>query len=370
MPLFSTHQNLVIKNRPKIVLNIVHLAQDLLSPEAIKKHLENLSPSETLLKHFSEPQNQEQALNLIRNTLSTLTERLEDPKLAAFLEELVRAKVEKADVAKPIGVWMGKCIDRGDHEQLWESLLETINKTLQSTEAKHEVGQLVKRAVGDWVDEKFSGLLKTIVTTGVNTAEMAGFINYALVADFITKRANNFVATAKSNPNNAIRMNVNDNLRKFARDLETGVPSAVAILKPIQDNLANHLELNGLIKDLLKGFKSTIDIQLNDNSSRFMIYLKEFLASLLNDLRANPSKRTVFDETLRNWILKAIETNHNHIGQIITESFNKLDDKDFVDLIEEKVGNDLQWIRLNGTIMGFLVGCLIGGINYYLTAQF
>ena len=56
------------------------------------------------------------------------------------------------------------------------------------------------------------------------------------------------------------------------------------------------------------------------------------------------------------------ERNHEVIGQMVSTSLSpeRLPDRELVREIEAKVGDDLQFIRLNGAAVGFLIGIAIG----------
>ena len=55
-----------------------------------------------------------------------------------------------------------------------------------------------------------------------------------------------------------------------------------------------------------------------------------------------------------------INNNHQKQGKLVKENIEKLDNKTLIELIEDKVGDDLQWIRVNGAICGFLIGLILG----------
>jgi uncharacterized membrane-anchored protein YjiN (DUF445 family) len=57
--------------------------------------------------------------------------------------------------------------------------------------------------------------------------------------------------------------------------------------------------------------------------------------------------------------LELMEKRHEMIGQMVRGSLEKLSDLDLVGQIEEKVGQDLQYIRLNGAIVGGLAGAVL-----------
>ncbi|MDQ1911538.1 DUF445 family protein [Paenibacillus sp. GD4] len=52
-----------------------------------------------------------------------------------------------------------------------------------------------------------------------------------------------------------------------------------------------------------------------------------------------------------------VEANHHKIGVLIQENVERFDNETLIHLMEDKVGKDLQWIRVNGAICGFLIGC-------------
>jgi uncharacterized membrane-anchored protein YjiN (DUF445 family) len=71
----------------------------------------------------------------------------------------------------------------------------------------------------------------------------------------------------------------------------------------------------------------------------------------------------------RHLAVTLMERHHPIIGLLVEEQLNRLSDESLVELIERKVGEDLNWIRLNGTFVGGVIGvalyllfALIGGV--------
>ncbi|CJD28014.1 Predicted membrane protein [Streptococcus pneumoniae] len=58
-----------------------------------------------------------------------------------------------------------------------------------------------------------------------------------------------------------------------------------------------------------------------------------------------------------------MEKNHSKIGKLVQENLDKLDDKTLIEMIENNVGKDLQWIRVNGAVCGFMIGLVLEGIK-------
>ncbi|WP_142315511.1 DUF445 family protein, partial [Bacillus wiedmannii] len=69
------------------------------------------------------------------------------------------------------------------------------------------------------------------------------------------------------------------------------------------------------------------------------------------------------EEWLQKQVVTLVEKNHSKIGKLVQENLDKLDDKMLIEMIENNVGKDLQWIRVNGAVCGFMIGLVLEGIK-------
>ena len=76
---------------------------------------------------------------------------------------------------------------------------------------------------------------------------------------------------------------------------------------------------------------------------------------------------TAIDPWIQNQIAILVENNHEQIGNLVQENLDKLDDKTLVDMVENNIGKDLQWIRVNGAVCGFVIGIFLTGIQVLST---
>ncbi len=61
-----------------------------------------------------------------------------------------------------------------------------------------------------------------------------------------------------------------------------------------------------------------------------------------------------------------LRAHHGAIGDIVRENLGRLKDNDLVAQIESRVGPDLQYIRLNGAVVGSLVGAALAVLRLLL----
>jgi uncharacterized membrane-anchored protein YjiN (DUF445 family) len=76
-------------------------------------------------------------------------------------------------------------------------------------------------------------------------------------------------------------------------------------------------------------------------------------------LAEDPAMRQRVNEWCRQEISQLVEQHHGLIGTLVEEQMNRLSDQDLTELIQARVGEDLNWIRLNGTFVGGLIGVVL-----------
>ncbi|MNR51865.1 hypothetical protein D3C85_1716050 [compost metagenome] len=77
---------------------------------------------------------------------------------------------------------------------------------------------------------------------------------------------------------------------------------------------------------------------------------------MLEKLEESPERIEQGEQWIQQQAVQLIEKHYSKIGALVRENLNKLSNAELVTFIEGKVGRDLQWIRINGAICGFLVG--------------
>ncbi|MHA6532194.1 DUF445 domain-containing protein [Paenibacillus sp. BAC0078] len=72
-----------------------------------------------------------------------------------------------------------------------------------------------------------------------------------------------------------------------------------------------------------------------------------------------------WEERIRASLIAFVEANHYRLGLLVKENLDQMDDASLVKMLEEKVGKDLQWIRVNGAVCGFVVGLVLTVIQMF-----
>ncbi|CKF58443.1 Predicted membrane protein [Streptococcus pneumoniae] len=83
----------------------------------------------------------------------------------------------------------------------------------------------------------------------------------------------------------------------------------------------------------------------------------------MNKIKEDEQTVQKIEEWLQKQVVTLVEKNHSKIGKLVQENLDKLDDKTLIEMIENNVGKDLQWIRVNGAVCGFMIGLVLEGIK-------
>ncbi len=98
------------------------------------------------------------------------------------------------------------------------------------------------------------------------------------------------------------------------------------------------------------------------------IFINKQLESLIEKLKTDDNLNEALNSIICSLIIKIIQQNNNAIAQIVESNLSeeKLPNEKWRSQIEDKVGKELQYIRLNGAIVGGMIGLIIGGVKYFL----
>jgi len=366
IPLIRRHTNIIVKNRARLTEGVVDLVTNQwLSPEVVKAKLKNISFSETLLKILQEPAHQEPAIELIRDVVSRLTVNLDKPQVAEFLEKLFKEQLDRIELARPLGRWMEDAVREGKHQKLWDAMLDSAEKTINDEEIQHQIVHRVGEAIHEFKEKDF--LKKAFL----GIAEFLGVLQKDVIAEKIIEKIKELILDARENPSHPLREKIDTLLLDFSKGLSSGDPSLTAMIDGLKTKLINNAETKAIIQRGLSQFRSKLSDQLERKDSAFMLVLTDYLQEILADLQSDTLARENIDGWMRDTITGLAEKHHHTIGDMIRTSLHpeKLDDRGLVNQIEEKVGDDLQYIRLNGAVVGGFAGILLGFIKFLITGR-
>lgn len=344
------HTAIIPKSKKKIGKNISNfIRENFLSQEYVRTNLQKVNFHEKIINFLSEHQSiiSEKTADLA----GSLIHKVEYKRLEEYLLPFIMGKVNNLDVQMLTVKGLRLAQQKRYHQLAVDFFLEIMLKWLSNKDNERFINEEIKNMIKKDEEGKntFFGTVKSLF---VGEPELHRYL-----ADFI-RRINN-------DPNQSFRGQVDvffDNLIERVQHDPAIYNKILNLKKDIVENISisHHLEdlfidlKEWIINDLHKGYEASfVAAQINKMFSGLITELKE-------NARLSDWLKTEIETRIPEFIVNNAENIDNYFIQYL----DKLDERQMTALIEEKVGDDLQYIRINGTLIGGLIGLLI-----YTTTQ-
>ncbi len=361
IPLIRRHTNIVVRNRIRIVDGIADMVQNRwLSPAVVEEHLGRFSASRALQEYLGDRVRLEKLLLVVRDLIGKIVEGMDGPEVAGFLSRTLGDQLGRIELGTHLGRWMEQTIARRDHDAVWDLLLSSLDRSL----GEPDVDLLFRRFSRQALDAyKESGIHRKVA---LHIAEAVDLVDDRAVARVLLDNLSGFVREAKGNPDHPVRRKLDEILGEFARGLREGDPAAVSMVETVRTRLIENADAAEVVRKVLSRVKETVAEQLDRPDSDITSVMRKFLQERLAEFSRDPAAREKLDSWVRETAVELVRKRHAYIGEMVRGSLGKLRDIDLVEQIEAKVGPDLQFIRLNGAIVGAAVGAFLAMLRLVL----
>jgi uncharacterized membrane-anchored protein YjiN (DUF445 family) len=170
-----------------------------------------------------------------------------------------------------------------------------------------------------------------------------------------------FTDKVRRNPNHELRQSANRFLFEFADDLQND-GATIARADAIKDQLMARDEVTRAAETAWKTLKRLVLEGVDDPSSALRARITDSVVRIGESLRDDAELRDKVD----NWVVRGarhlVEQYGGEATAIITDTIERWDAEEASQRIELHVGRDLQFIRINGTVVGALAGLAIYSI--------
>ena len=351
------HTAIIAERRAKITEGIATMVQEeWLSAEVIGQRLTRLSPSQLVVDWLSDAEHVERLAAPLRDLVRAAAGMLVQPEIAEFIERAVQRQLRDVPIDAAAGRWIIRVADsegaRGAFESTAQSLANlarqpTTAETLQAwlDRAAAELRRDGKRLVPLLLRRKV--VQRTLVEAACDYAsgELAGAVSQA---------------------EHPLRVWTFDVARRFGARLASGDATAVAQVEQLRSAIADSVEVRPLVLSLLRNVRQQADTDLGNPASYLAQLVDRKLRDGILDLLAEPTRRARFDQWIQTTAQDLLQRHRDQIGLTVRENLEALDTATLVAQIEARVGSDLQFIRLNGAIVGGLIGVLLALLQRFL----
>jgi uncharacterized membrane-anchored protein YjiN (DUF445 family) len=341
------HTAIIPARRAKMIESIVHMVEEeWLSPEVIGQRLARLAPSDAVVDWLRDPSHVERLGAPLRDLLRGVARTLTEDEFAAFADRALRRQVKDLRLDATSGRWLVRVARSKTADAAFTALatsLANLAARPRTAEQLHWWLERSARALREGGRRLVPFVLRRKIVQQKIVEAACDYASAELRAAAI--EADHPLRTA------ALR-----GLGGYAERIAAGDAEALAQVESVRGALLESLEAGPFVRDVLARLRAQIEDDLADPAGTLSQLVDRKLREGILDLLDDPERRATFDHWVRTTAEDLLRRHHHQIGLTVRESLEALETGELVRQIEDRVGADLQFIRLNGAVVGGLVG--------------
>ena len=346
---FIPHTAILPANKERIARGLSEfIQQNFLSSGAIVAKIAEIGPANKLREWLLKRENAQKIAALSARLLSYGMSAFDDERVRRFLHATVTSKLKEADVAAAAGQILDLLTENRRHHAVLNEVLRLVDEAMASEETR---GYIAKAVAAE------SPLIDAVKKMGWHLDET--------IARKIINGVARTIEEVRNDPSHAVRRRFDEFIAEYIDKLKRDDATRLKVQK-IRDELIRNPALESYIGGLWQDFRVWLGNDLADRGSRVQGAILDMVNSLGQKLDADPGIQRWIDEQILKALPALVEENKAKIGKFIEDRINDWHEDKFATEMEREIGRDLQFIRINGTLVGGLVGLLIYGVSHAL----
>ncbi|KKZ92246.1 DUF445 domain-containing protein [Bacillus wiedmannii] len=346
------HTALLPKNRKRVTKGLIHtLENEWLTKESITNKVKDMQLAQMVLQ-IAEREMQSDA---VKKGIVTIAEKaivsIDTEKLAVIIEKELKMYLHTINTSNILQVLVDQLVVQEYDEKTLDYILVKVKDWTAQDEARYQLGSLGMKAMENI---KVDGFLQFTLKSFMNIVDEDKI--GGILQKFIISNINSL-----QDADNSTRQLI---LAKIRQEI-INVKENEALLQELEnwkEKWIANWNATDKIKEMLEQVQQRA-ITFVKNEEFTDKYVIPFLQTQMNKIKEDEQTVQKIEGWLQKQVVTLVEKNHSKIGKLVQENLDKLDDKTLIEMIENNVGKDLQWIRVNGAVCGFMIGLVLEGIK-------
>lgn len=311
------------------------IARNFLQPDQVQQRIEKIAISEKFAGFLLENDRSNQIAKGIAGIIPRVFSLLKESPINDWLIKTVKIRLQNADLSSLFADGLELLTRDKRHIPIVDLLILHTEITLHKYEPKFR--EKVSENT-DWLPR----LLKID-----NTA-----------ADALLKALKESLTEAKHDNSHALRNSIDEALMHLIHNLRNDIKLRTQI-SDWQFEFSNHPRVAEYVTKIWSDLKGELAQTKGERHAAIVKAIEAGLKDLANALLKDKELASAFDAKIKTLTIELVAAQGDGVGKMVAETIKSWDATKVVTQIETAVGRDLQYIRINGTIIGGLVGLTI-----------
>jgi uncharacterized membrane-anchored protein YjiN (DUF445 family) len=317
------------------------VGENFLQEDIIRDRLANAAPSQRLGEWLSEPDNARRVVDEVADVAAIALSKVRDEHIESLVRDALVPRFREEPISPLLGGLLSEALRDNIHHGLVDLALAELHGWL--VDNPDTVAEVLGERAPWWAPPR----LNEAVT---------GRIHLELVR---------WVDDIRDDPLHRARLALDSVLTQLAQDLLTD-PATQARAEALKERLLDHPAVVTSFISLWDALRRALTSSLEDSEGAVRERMLTEVCRFAERLVADADLRTRLDTMAADAAVFVVDRYGAELTAVITHTIERWDGREAARRIELHVGRDLQFIRINGTIVGGLVGVVIHAVSVLL----
>jgi uncharacterized membrane-anchored protein YjiN (DUF445 family) len=337
------HTAIIPRNKDRIGDTLaLFLKDNFLTPSVVSRRMYGVDFAAAAGRFLASPPKSGRVQEGASRLIADIIDALADDRLGGMAKAAISLRLRALDLAPLLGQILETAMDAGRHLPLLDNVIQWSRRMLSANE----------------------GLIREMIHARAGTIlRWTGFDE--TLANAILEGLDKLLAEIADNPEHPLRLKAEEALAALARDLRHD-PAMKARVDRVRDELLTSPALVGWLDGLWQHARTALLRAVRNPDASHMGQFGEAIRTLGRTLQTDRRLATMINRFVRRATVGAIASYGDGIVTLVSETIRGWDAETVTGRLENAVGRDLQYIRINGTVVGGLVGVAIHAVDVLL----
>ena len=335
------HTAIVPRNKDRIGDALAQFLKDnFLTPSVVARRMKGLDVAGAIGRFLSQPPGGEGRLREgASRLLADILESLDQERLGGMVKSALAQRMRAIDVAPLLGQTLEAAITRERHVPMVDGIVTWAGRTLDANEDL--IRAMVHQRAG-WI------------------LRMAGLDDK--LADAIVDGLRRLTIDMAVDPHHPLRAKAEEGLARLADGLQRD-PEIMTRVEDWKNEMIENEAVASWLGGVWEKSRAGLLKSARDPDAALAGKFGEALRQLGETLQQEPRLKAMINQFARRALVGVVASYGDGIVKLVSGTVRGWDAGTVSDRLEGAVGRDLQYIRINGTLVGGLVGLVIHGIE-------
>ena len=328
------HTAVIPRNKDRIGQGLGRfIERNFLEPKLVAARLREAGVSRRLGVWLTDKQNADLVAERLVVVLAFMFRSLNDQKMGRLIQVMLRRRLGEAELAPAMAALVDLSRRNGMHQQLFDFMLDALSGYL----AAHKQGiyDIVEERSDWWVPRRVDRRLAQAIAEGLE----------------------DYLAALRHRDHEA-RASFDAAVGRLVDGLRDD-PAYRTKINELRDQLLSTPEVGDYVTALWSDLRESLEREMAAPDSRLRPAVSGLLRSLGHAIAEDPAVQARMDRRIESVAVALVEPWRRDIGHFVADVVRGWESGTIVERVELAVGRDLQYIRVNGTLVGAVVGCTL-----------